>query len=188
MKKILCFAALLGIINHSFAQNTFPTGAGTNVGIGTLSPSSPLDVSSTLVANGATALNITASGSATNATYYGQKINVSHTNVGGGGGAIGLDLLVDRSGTGIIPTIGINGIVNAGARAANGTIVSFYGSKFIVNGSSSTTSTASAQNYYGTYGEVANNTAVGESSNSYGLFGKASSISTAYGVYGAATA
>jgi len=188
MKKILCFAALLGIINHSFAQNNsnpWPTTG--NVGIGTTSPGSSLDISSALVANGATALNVVASGSATNATYYGQKINVSHTSVGGGGGAIGLDLAVNRSGTGIFPTIGINGIVNTGARASSASTVNFYGSKFIVNGSTATTSTATGQNYYGTYGEVADNTAVGESSNSYGLYGKASSISTAYGVYGAAT-
>jgi hypothetical protein len=188
MKKILCFAALLGLINHSFAQNNsnpWPTTG--NVGIGTTSPGSSLDISSALVANGATALNVVASGSATNATYYGQKINVSHTSVGGGGGAIGLDLAVNRSGTGIFPTIGINGIVNTGARASSASTVNFYGSKFIVNGSTATTSTASGQNYYGTYGEVADNTAVGEASNSYGLYGKASSISTAYGVYGAAT-
>lgn len=44
MKKILSFAALLGLINHAFAQNTFPTGVGTNVGINIASPIYPLDV------------------------------------------------------------------------------------------------------------------------------------------------
>jgi len=45
MKKIFCIAALLGFINHTFAQNTFPTSG--NVGIGTTSPSTNLEVLST---------------------------------------------------------------------------------------------------------------------------------------------
>lgn len=44
MKKILYAAALLAFINHASAQNTFPTGAGTNVGINIASPIYPLDV------------------------------------------------------------------------------------------------------------------------------------------------
>lgn len=44
MKKILYAAALLVFINHASAQNTFPTGVGTNVGINIASPIYPLDV------------------------------------------------------------------------------------------------------------------------------------------------
>jgi hypothetical protein len=44
MKKILCFAVLLGFINHASAQNIFPTAAGTSVGIGTITPAEQLEV------------------------------------------------------------------------------------------------------------------------------------------------
>ena len=46
MKKILCFAALLGLINHASAQNTF-TNSGSNVGIGTTTPGAKLEVAGT---------------------------------------------------------------------------------------------------------------------------------------------
>jgi hypothetical protein len=44
MKKILCIVALLGFINHSFAQNSNPWPITGNVGIGTASPTELLHV------------------------------------------------------------------------------------------------------------------------------------------------
>jgi hypothetical protein len=58
MKKILCFAALIGFINHASAQNTFPIAAGTNVGIGTGTPTTGRLVVNTGVAAPASALDI----------------------------------------------------------------------------------------------------------------------------------
>lgn len=58
MKKILCFAALLGFINHASAQNTFPTAAGTSVGIGTSNPTTGRLVVNTGVAAPASAIDI----------------------------------------------------------------------------------------------------------------------------------
>jgi hypothetical protein len=44
MKKVLCFAALLGFINHAFAQNSNPWPVTGNVAIGTTSPASLLSI------------------------------------------------------------------------------------------------------------------------------------------------
>lgn len=50
MKKILCLAALLGLINYVYAQNTFPTPSG-NVGIGTTTPGALLSILGTSPSN-----------------------------------------------------------------------------------------------------------------------------------------
>jgi len=44
MKKLFCIAALLGFINHSFAQNSNPWPTTGNVGIGTATPTTALQV------------------------------------------------------------------------------------------------------------------------------------------------
>ena len=66
MKKILCFAALLGFINHASAQNTFPTAAGTNVGIGTVTPATPLHVTATSAVAGFSNITVENSGATGN--------------------------------------------------------------------------------------------------------------------------
>jgi hypothetical protein len=66
MKNILCFAALLGFINYASAQNTFPTAAGTNVGIGIGTPTTGKLVVNTGVASPASAIDIRNNGGGAN--------------------------------------------------------------------------------------------------------------------------
>jgi hypothetical protein len=171
MKKTLCFAALLGLINHASAQNSNPWPTTGNVGIGTASPNGKLEVVNNFASGtGGTALIVSAkgSGSSNGTTIYGAQVNAS-TFVGSSSTqtVYGIDVNATALGTGPSPLTAVNANTVL-ARLSGSTATGYYGGKFQVTGATGTSAASNISNY-GLYGEVANTNATGEVSNSYGV-------------------
>ncbi|MGY4538171.1 hypothetical protein ACVW0P_002591 [Mucilaginibacter sp. UYNi724] len=187
MKKTICLMALFGLANYASAQNSNPWPTTGNVGIGTISPASPLEVYKQFPSGSSgTGLKVTAngSGSSNGTTIYGAQIVAATAPASGSTQTIyGLDVSASGLGTGPSPVIGINSNTIL-SRLSGSTTTSYFGGRFIITGETGA-STASNISSYGLYGEVANTTAGGEISNSYGVYGKATTVNTAtaYGGY-----
>lgn len=76
MKKSILFVGLLFVSGVGYSQNTFPTGAGTNVGIGTTTPSTRLQITSATAGTSGVRLTNLTSSSATTPSILGKALTV----------------------------------------------------------------------------------------------------------------
>lgn len=84
MKKILCFAALLGFINHASAQNSNPWPATGDVGIGTASPASALHIKTASAVAGFSNITVENSGATGNEAGINFKAGYTTTSLNSG--------------------------------------------------------------------------------------------------------
>jgi len=150
-------------------------GAGGYLGVGTLNPGAQLEVSKSLTADGSVS-KITLSGSSANVVAKG--LEVSATYSGTSSSLYGMDILANKSDTGVNAVYGIN-VKAQHNRTSGGTAAIHYGGKFVLTGPAAA-STATGLTYYGIYGE-ANGATSGETSTVYGVYAKAVGPSTVIG-------
>jgi len=155
-----------------------------NVGIGMATPGAGLDISKSFTSGTGIASNILTTQTGNGATVFGSKIDVTGQSTGTFTAVLtsGLDVNVDgkfSSSKGMDTRLAVTTVGGA-------TVRDYFGGKFVVTGAKAA-STAINQTYYGVYGEVDNAGATGEGSIMYGLFGKATGVSTVYGLWASAT-